>query len=98
MVLDSSTQRNLELIKNIHDQSTRGTLLSVLETTVTPMGSRLLKKWILRPLIETGQINKRLDAVEELKQKTLERTELKDYLKSLQANPYKSGLKRYGLH
>ncbi|MEA3430418.1 MAG: DNA mismatch repair protein MutS [Nanoarchaeota archaeon] len=83
MVLDSSTQRNLELIKNIHDQTLRGTLLSVLDKTITPMGSRLLKKWILRPLISITQIQKRLNSVEELAKTNLERTELKTLLKQV---------------
>jgi len=83
MVLDSATQKNLELIKNIHDASNRGTLLSVLDKTVTPMGSRLLKKWILRPLIDVNKINERLDAVTEMKKESIKRVELKDMLKEV---------------
>ncbi|MBW3015973.1 DNA mismatch repair protein MutS [Candidatus Woesearchaeota archaeon] len=83
MLLDSSTQRNLELIRNIRDNSSKATLLSVLDRTVTPLGSRLMKKWLLRPLTDITQINKRLDAVEELAKKTLERTELRDLLKQV---------------
>ncbi|MCK5026740.1 MAG: DNA mismatch repair protein MutS, partial [Nanoarchaeota archaeon] len=65
MVLDASTQRNLELISNIRENSLRGTLISILDKTKTPMGSRLMKKWLLRPLIETKDIKKRQEAVEE---------------------------------
>lgn len=64
LVLDSSTQKNLELVYNIHDRSTRNTLFSVLDLAVTSMGSRMIKKWLQRPLIKVESINSRLDAVE----------------------------------
>ncbi len=67
MVLDSSCQRNLELVKNIYDGSSRGTLLSVLDSTVTSMGGRKLREWLLNPLMDAREIEHRLDAVEELK-------------------------------
>lgn len=63
MFLDSVTQKNLELIKNMKGGSD-GTLLSVLDETQTPMGGRFLRNAILRPLIEKAEITKRLDAVE----------------------------------
>jgi len=66
MVLDSSTIRNLELVENIRSRDRKGTLLEVLDHTKTPMGRRLIRKWILEPLLDPGQINARLDAVEEL--------------------------------
>ncbi|RKY02048.1 MAG: DNA mismatch repair protein MutS, partial [Spirochaetes bacterium] len=78
MMLDSTTIRNLELIQNFRDGSTRGTLLEVLDKTVTSMGSRLLKKWILRPLQNINEINLRLDAVDELTKKTIMRRALRD--------------------
>jgi DNA mismatch repair protein MutS len=67
MVLDASCQRNLELVKNIYDGSSRGTLLSVLDFTVTSMGGRKLREWLLNPLMDAGEIERRLDAVAELK-------------------------------
>ncbi len=67
MILDSSTQRNLELLKNILDNTSKGTLLSTLDKTNTSVGARFLKKIILQPLLSADSINQRLDAVEELK-------------------------------
>jgi len=66
MILDHTTQRSLELIHPIHPENKEATLLAVIDNTITPMGARLLKNWILQPLIKKEQINKRLDAVEEL--------------------------------
>ncbi len=59
LVLDESSKRNLELIANSLDQSKRSTLLEVLDQTVTAMGGRLLKKWILYPLKDIKEIEKR---------------------------------------
>ncbi|NHJ13429.1 MAG: DNA mismatch repair protein MutS [Candidatus Thorarchaeota archaeon] len=83
MVLDSTTQRNLELVRNARDGSTRGTLLSVLSKTMTPMGKRKLKQWILQPLMDISEIDKRLDAVEELARTALNRREISDALSNL---------------
>jgi len=66
MILDHTTQRSLELIHPIHPENKEATLLAVIDNTITPMGGRLLKNWILQPLIKKEQIDKRLDAVEEL--------------------------------
>jgi len=66
MVLDPSTIRNLELVESIRSRDKKGTLLEVLDHTKTPMGRRLMRKWILEPLLEPRSINARLDAVEEL--------------------------------
>ena len=67
MVLDASCQRNLELVRNIYDGSTKGTLLSVLDSTVTSMGGRKLREWLLNPLMSAADIEHRLDAVAEFK-------------------------------
>ena len=83
MLLDSSTQRNLELLKNILDQSSKGTLLSVLDKTCTSVGGRLLKKIILQPLISKEKINQRLNAVEELKENAILSEDLVHQLKQL---------------
>ncbi|MBW6451688.1 MAG: DNA mismatch repair protein MutS [DPANN group archaeon] len=64
MMLDRSTQKNLELITNISDNTSKGTLLECLDMTVTSMGARLLRNWIVRPLINSDSINTRLSAVE----------------------------------
>ncbi len=63
MVLDRISQRNLELVEPIFADARDATLLSVLNQTVTPMGSRLLREWVLRPLRDCGEIDRRLDAV-----------------------------------
>lgn len=67
MVLDAACQRNLELVRNIYDGSTKGTLLSVLDHTVTSMAARKLREWLLNPLMDAGEIEARLAAVAELK-------------------------------
>lgn len=66
MLLDTATRRNLELTASLRDGSRWGTLLWVLDHTVTAMGGRLLKTWIERPLLAVTEINYRLDAVAEL--------------------------------
>jgi DNA mismatch repair protein MutS len=63
MPLDEMTRRNLELVESLRGGDTGGTLLSVLDRTLTPMGSRLLRLWILTPLTKRQEIDARLDAV-----------------------------------
>ncbi len=65
MVLDASTKRNLEITTNISGQP-EGTLYSIIDRTLTPMGGRMLKQWINRPLKRLEPIQARLDAVQEL--------------------------------
>lgn len=60
LLLDAATQRNLELVKNNRDGGSAHTVFSVIDGAVTAMGSRLLKKWLLRPLINQEQIEHRL--------------------------------------
>ena len=67
LVLDASCQRNLELVKNMYDGSSKGTLLTALDFTVTAMGGRKLREWLLNPLMSAAGIEHRLDAVAELK-------------------------------
>ena len=64
MPLDEMTRRNLELIESLRGGESGGTLLSVLDRTLTPMGSRLLRQWMLAPLTEKSSIDARLDSVE----------------------------------
>lgn len=78
MIVDGTTQRNLELVKNARDGSSRGTLLEVLSKTVTPMGKRKLKQWILQPLYDKDEINRRLDAVDELARTAMSRKSIAD--------------------
>lgn len=64
MVLDPATRRNLELTEPMRGTKRSGTLLSVLDETITTMGARLLGQWVLHPLLDGGRIEERLDAVE----------------------------------
>ena len=62
MILDASTQRNLEITETLNGELI-GSLLGLIDKTVTPMGKRLLRKWITQPLLDPAQINSRLDGV-----------------------------------
>ncbi|MFW6281399.1 MAG: DNA mismatch repair protein MutS [bacterium] len=67
MVIDSATRRNLELTTTIRNKKKKGSLLDILDKTLSSMGGRLIKKWINQPLIKKDAIEARLEAVEELK-------------------------------
>lgn len=83
MLLDSTTLKNLEIFRNLIDGSRRGTLIEVLDKTCTAMGSRLLRRWIQRPLLNVDEIEKRLEAVEELFEKSFLRRNLREILKDV---------------
>ena len=80
MMLDSSTRRNLELCETLREKQKRGSLLWVLDKTKTAMGARTLRKYVEQPLIDKKEIEKRLDAVQELKDQAISREELREYL------------------
>jgi DNA mismatch repair protein MutS len=81
LVLDAVTVRNLELIEPLFAGTDSGvTLFRALDATVTPMGKRLLRAWMLRPSIDASEINQRLDAVEEQVKQTIAREELRHSL------------------
>ncbi len=80
MVLDDATRRNLELTATLQDGKKRGSLLGVLDRTVTAMGGRTLRHWIHYPLIDLQQILQRQDAVAELVEESLVRIELREAL------------------
>ncbi len=84
LIIDSVTRRNLELTESMADGSRRGTLLDVLDHTRTPMGARLLRDRILRPLVELERIQDRLDAVEELAFRAIDRGRLRETLAGVQ--------------
>jgi DNA mismatch repair protein MutS len=84
LVIDGLTRRNLELVENLADGGRRGTLLDVLDETTTAMGSRLLREWILRPLVHVEPVQDRLDAVEELAFRTVERGRLREAFQGVQ--------------
>ena len=64
MVLDSSTRRNLELTESLRNNELKGSLLGVIDCTVTPMGKRVIRQWVSKPLTNQNGIQNRLDAVE----------------------------------
>ena len=83
MTLDVTARRNLELTERMRDTSKKGTLLWVLDKTNTSMGGRLLRKWIAEPLVDVKEINKRLDAVQELKNSVILKDDIIEILKKV---------------
>ena len=83
MSLDISARRNLELTEKMKDGTKKGTLLWVLDKTCTSMGGRLLRRWINEPLINTVEINKRLNATKELKESVMLRGDVIHFLKKI---------------
>ena len=81
MMLDIATRRNLELAETMREKAKKGTLLWVLDRTMTSMGARALRRWVEQPLLNTGDIDERLEAVAELKDKFMVRMELRELLK-----------------
>ena len=78
--LDAATVRNLELVETMRDKTKRGSLFWVLDNTKTSMGTRMLKQWILRPLVNAASVNNRLCGVEELYNNLSLREDLEDAL------------------
>ena len=83
MELDYTTLRNLELSQSLRTGEKKGSLLWVLDQTKTPMGGRLLRSWVERPLLNPAAIRRRLTAVNELVQDTVLRSELLRCLKEI---------------
>jgi len=81
--LDSAAVRNLELVRNIRDGKVKDSLLDIMDFTVTAMGGRLLRAWILDPLCEVKSIEKRLEAVEDALALTVARAEIREGLKDI---------------
>ncbi|GAA0444934.1 DNA mismatch repair protein MutS [Lentibacillus halophilus] len=81
--LDMYSKRNLELTETIMKKGKHGSLLWVLDQTVTAMGSRMLKKWLDRPLLYKQEIENRLNVVEQLLNGFMERDELRETLRSV---------------
>ncbi|MBY0109806.1 MAG: DNA mismatch repair protein MutS [Candidatus Babeliaceae bacterium] len=81
--LDAATQKNLEIINNTHDGSARYTLFEVVDEAVTGMGSRLLKKWLMRPLIDRASLEKRLEKVTYFVKNSFERNLIRTHLKKI---------------
>ena len=82
LLIDPTTLKHLEIVESMAG-GRAGSLLDEIDRTVTPMGGRLLRAWLLRPLTALEAIRDRLDAVEELAVKTTERGKLRETLKSI---------------
>lgn len=83
MTMDPFTRRNLELTETVRDRAKKGSLLWLLDETVTSMGSRLMKRWIEKPLLDKGQIEERLEAVNCLYNSLIVRDDLRARLKEV---------------
>ncbi len=81
--LDAFTKKNLELIETLRLNNKAGSLLWHLDCCETAMGSRMLRKWLDKPLLDIDKINERLDFVECLNQHYIEKMEIKQYFKSV---------------
>jgi DNA mismatch repair protein MutS len=83
MKIDLFSKRNLELTETIRSKGKKGSLLWLLDQTVTAMGGRLLKNWIDRPLLKQADIDNRLNMVDVLMKQFFEREELRELLKDV---------------
>lgn len=83
MVLDAATRRNLELTETLRNGSVKGSLLGVLDQTITPMGKRMIRQWVSKPLLDVTRITERLDGVNLFFKEGLHRSELRAELKPL---------------
>jgi DNA mismatch repair protein MutS len=83
MVLDAHTQRNLELLQGTRSNSLQGSLLNVLDRTITPMGARHMRKTITQPLLDLNELSARLTAVEELYESPAMRSRITMHLQGL---------------
>ncbi len=83
MMLDANTQRNLELLWTLRDKSKRGSLLGILDSTITSMGGRKLRTWITHPLMGVERITARQDAVAQLVESNSLRLKVRDTLKGV---------------
>ena len=80
LILDKATQSNLELVRNTYDNGSKHTLFSVLDGAITPMGSRMIKKWVMRPLVKKEPITQRHEVVAQLLDNILVIQELEQIL------------------
>jgi DNA mismatch repair protein MutS len=83
MALDSQTQRNLEIFRGSRSGGAEGSLLSVIDAARTPMGGRLLRKWLGQPLLDAAALNQRLDVIDWFTANALPRRRITDRLKDV---------------
>lgn len=96
MALDINARRNLEITEKLRDKSKKGTLLWVLDKTSTSMGGRALRRWLNDPLVDVLEINRRLEAVKELKDNVMLRGDVIDNLKKVYDIERLAGKMAYG--
>lgn len=96
MALDINARRNLEITEKLRDKSKKGTLLWVLDKTSTSMGGRALRRWLNDPLVDVLEINRRLNAVKELKDDIMLRGDIVDSLKKVYDIERLAGKMAYG--
>ena len=96
MSLDINARRNLEITEKMRDKSKKGTLLWVLDKTSTSMGGRALRRWLNDPLIDTAEINRRLESVKELKDDVILRGDVIENLKKVYDIERLAGKMAYG--
>ena len=96
MSLDINTRRNLEITEKLRDKTKKGTLLWVLDKTATSMGGRMLRRWLNDPLKDLTEINKRLNAVKELKDDMMLRGDIIENLKKVYDIERLAGKMAYG--
>lgn len=80
LLIDEQSRRNLELVQGMKSGSRRGSLLAVIDRTVTPLGARILRQWLLYPLLRREEIERRLDAVAEAVEQASARRRLRGLL------------------
>ncbi len=83
LILDSITLRNLEILRNMRDGTKQGTLIDVFENPQTPMGGRILRNWLVHPLMDIREIRQRHESVERLVKETIHRKELCSHLRRI---------------
>lgn len=83
MALDAATRRNLELTETIRGGELKGSLLGVLDRTITPMGKRLIRQWVSKPLLDIDEINRRLCGITIFFENGLLRSEIRQNLKGI---------------
>jgi len=96
MTLDPFTRKNLELVETVQGRARKGSLLGLLDKTVTSMGARLLRRWLDKPLMNAEAIRGRLDAVEALQRNLLAREDMRELLKQVYDLERLSGRIAYG--
>ena len=84
LILDAPSVRNLELVRNLRDGRAKDTLLEVMDFTATAMGGRLLRAWLLRPLVDPAKIRERQEVVAEAVERTIERAAVRELLRGIQ--------------